>query len=147
VAFFNQPFSQFGAVVDLTVADENERFVLIENRLVPGFQVNDAEPRLRQGHRSAVVVTLIVGTPVMERSCHGADTLPLLWVRTQDSGNSAHGMNRLGKRSKVNDNTATENRMPVAGVPDRSPDWEMRFYGFLGCEGRGQGPDLSLAHQ
>ncbi len=81
VAPLDQTLPEFWTVIDLPVADQHKRLVLVEHRLMTVLKINNAEPSLGERDRSRMMVPLIIRSSVMKSgSSHRTDPLALSGV-------------------------------------------------------------------
>src|SRR5580704_4537260 len=65
-----QLLSEFLIVVDFAVEDDPDRAIFIADGLVAGVQVNDCETAEPETYRSRDVVSLIIGSPMLNGIRH-----------------------------------------------------------------------------
>ncbi len=70
VAALNQLFTQFLIVVDFTVESEYQTFILVIDRLVSLFKVNDAQTTKAHGNMVVLIIAHAVGATVCNDICH-----------------------------------------------------------------------------
>ena len=88
-------------VVDLAVEDDRDRAVLVEDRLVAGREVDDAQALDAEGDVAALEDAAGVRPAVLERRAHPRGELRVhgVPVRAELSDDSAHpAMQRTGRR-------------------------------------------------
>ena len=94
VAARDEAAPQFAIVVDLAIEDDDLRAVLVEYRLLPAAQVDDAQSPHPQADRALHVEALFVRAAVLER---GAQALQqragdrMVGISMDDAGDAAHG--------------------------------------------------------
>src|SRR5204863_9386562 len=64
VAAIQKPLAELAIVVNLAVEDQNDRASLVEQRLVAGLEVDDAEAPVCKGHVRQLVLDVAVSTAV-----------------------------------------------------------------------------------
>jgi 5-enolpyruvylshikimate-3-phosphate synthase len=61
-------------IVDFTVRHQDDRAVLIEERLRPSLEIDNAQAAHSQSHRALVECALAIGTTVYQTVIHAHDT-------------------------------------------------------------------------
>src|SRR5262249_12566198 len=90
-----EPGSQLAVVVDLAIADDAHRAVLVAHRLLPAGQVDDGEAPHPHDERTGGDQAAVIGSAMIERVAHrrctgtgrGGDVAP---IKVELSGNSTH---------------------------------------------------------
>ena len=113
VTLLDKGFTKCRAVVDLPVAYQHQRIVLIQNRLVTGCEIDDAEAGLRHRHGTVPEKPHVIRPPVHQGMGHGLDEVPLFRVWAQDARNSAHVV--------VRSSVEKVHGCPGTRDPDRAP--------------------------
>jgi hypothetical protein len=72
-----QVAAQFDVVEDLAVEDRPDRFCVVVDRLIPGAQVDNAEPGMAESDPVIHVKPVTIGATVMQRPDHRCDFGPV----------------------------------------------------------------------
>src|SRR5687768_5201206 len=92
--FILELVSQFLEVVDLSIKADDNRPILIRNRLIPGREINDAQtPVAETGSASGKVIAFPVRPPMPQRVCHILYERSLIFgkpIKVYGAGNAAH---------------------------------------------------------
>ena len=94
VAFRLKLPRQFLEVVDLAVVDDDDRAILVEERLLAGGQIDDREPAVAEADARGDVEARIVGSAMAQAVVHPLEQGPVygpLVHAIKDADDSAHG--------------------------------------------------------
>src|SRR5262249_4659953 len=90
MAILLETFAQFAIVVDLAVADQDQRAVLVVQRLLSTGEVDDGQPTMSQRHVRVVINAFPIRAAMLERPKHAPERLLALRVGVDDASDATH---------------------------------------------------------